>query len=76
MNPQEIRQSIRKWKKEIGVIVSPVGEIKLDKQRGEGGTAIVFESNFAGGSAVKFLTEPVSVTNSTRYQRFLVNMLI
>ena len=71
MNPQEIRRSIREWKRKDGKIISPIGDIKLTKQLGEGGMAIVFDSDFADGSAVKFLTEEVHIPRSTCYKRFL-----
>jgi len=70
MNSQEIKNYIRQWKSQAIAIVSPIGEIKLGEQLGEGGTAIVFASDFAGGSAVKFLAESVQ-KKSNQYKRFL-----
>jgi serine/threonine protein kinase len=38
---------------------------------GEGGNALVFDTPFAGGTAIKFLAELVSAPPSKRYARFL-----
>jgi len=70
MNTQEMKRYIQKWIRENCRLVSRLGDIVLGRQIGEGGTSLVFESEFAGGTAVKFLAESIS-SRSTRYQRFL-----
>lgn len=70
MNEQAIKHHIRTWIKSGGKIESAFGEITIGKPIAEGGTALVYASDFAGGTAVKFLAESVS-TQSTRYRRFL-----
>lgn len=71
MSQQEVKQYIRQWVRANTVLVSDIGNIELGKQIGEGGTALVFESKFAGKTAVKFLIESVFSPPSTRYKRFL-----
>lgn len=70
MNTQEMKRHIQNWIRENARLLSFLGEIVLGRQIGEGGTALVYESEFAGGTAVKLLAESVS-SRSTRYQRFL-----
>jgi len=70
MSTEEIKNRIRRWVKRNGRIVSDIGEIAIGEPIAEGGTALVFASDFAGGTAIKFLAESVSA-RSTRYERFL-----
>ena len=70
VNEDEIKKHIRNWIKSVGRIDCGLGEIAIEKEIDEGGTALVFASGFAGGTAVKFLAESVS-TVSNRYRRFL-----
>jgi hypothetical protein len=66
-----LKNHIHSWIKGNQKIDSPLGEIKIGRQIGEGGNALVFESPFLGGTAIKFLSESVSFPPSTRYARFL-----
>ena len=67
-----IKQHIHKWLKENDrVLESNIGDIALGKLIGQGGTALVFESDFMGGTAIKLLGESVEPKPSTRYKRFL-----
>lgn len=68
---QDLKNHIRNWVKSNQKINSSLGEIAIGKQLGEGGNALVFESPFANGTAIKFLAESVSSPPSTRYARFL-----
>ena len=71
MNEDEIKKHIRNWIKSVGRIDCGLGEIAIEKEIAEGGTALVFAATFGGkGAAIKFLTEAVSV-QSERYKRFL-----
>jgi serine/threonine-protein kinase len=66
-----VKREIQQWIKENHALASTIGDISLGKQIGEGGTALVFESDFMNGTAIKFLAESVQPRPSTRYQRFL-----
>ncbi len=68
---QELKNHIRSWIKNNQKVDSSLGEIAIGKLLGEGGNALVFESPFLGGTAVKFLAELVTSPPSTRYARFL-----
>jgi serine/threonine protein kinase len=71
MSQLNLKNHIHSWVKSNQTIDSPLGEIIIGKQIGEGGNALVFESPFVGGTAIKFLSESVSSPPSTRYARFL-----
>ncbi len=72
MNQQEIKQYMSQWIRENRALDSSIGRIELEEHLlGEGGTALVYASEFAGGSAVKILAEDVSADASVRYQRFI-----
>jgi len=78
VSDQQIRRDIIKWAKHNRKLSSVIGDIPLDGLIGEGGTSLVFGSEFAGEAAVKFLLEDVSHGATTRYKRFLseyVNMI-
>jgi len=71
MNQQDLKNYIRGWVKSNQAIDSDLGEIVIGPLLGEGGNALVFDSPFAGGTAIKILAESVSSPSSTRYTRFL-----
>ena len=78
MSNQQIRRDIIEWVRQNRKLHSIIGDIPLNGLIGEGGTSLVFGSEFAGGAAVKFLLEDISHGPTTRYKRFLseyVNMV-
>ena len=72
MNDQQIKQHIREWTRCNGVVTSEMGELHLERQIGESATSLVLETSLGGRkAAIKFLTELVTSSPSTRYKRFL-----
>lgn len=71
MSQPDFKRSIRDWVKKNKVIYSDLGEIKIGSLIGEGGNALVYETTFLIDTAIKFLSEPVTASPSTRYLRFL-----
>ena len=71
MTQIELKSHIRAWLKKQREVNSDLGLVKVGSPLGEGGNALVFETSFAGGTAIKFLAEEVKSTPSTRYIRFL-----
>src|SRR5436305_11926423 len=71
MDQQDLKNHVRNWLKNHQKVVSDLGEIVIGKPLGEGGNALVFNSQFSGGTAIKFLAESVSSPPSSRYARFL-----
>ena len=71
MSQQDLKNHIRSWVDKNRRIDSDLGEVVIGNSLGEGGNALVFDSPFAGGTAIKFLAELVSSPPSTRYARFL-----
>lgn len=71
MDVQELKNRIRIRLKEMPVISSPLGEIKVDTVIGEGGTALVYSSSFLGSSAIKIIAEEITDPPSSRYKRIL-----
>lgn len=71
IHQQDLKNHIRSWVKANRKIDSPLGEVIIGKPLGEGGNALVYDSLFAGGAAIKFLAESVTSPPSTRYARFL-----
>lgn len=71
MIQQDIKSWIRNWVNRHRKIESDLGDIVIGNLLGEGGNAIVFDTPFAGGAAIKFLAELVSAPHSKRYARFL-----
>src|SRR5258708_9271333 len=71
MSQQDLKNHIRSWVDKNRRIDSDLGEVVIGNSLGEGGNALVFDSPFAGGTAIKFLAESVSSPPSTSYARFL-----
>ena len=71
MDPDSLRNRIQQWVKHNKSLSSPLGFIHLGEKLGEGGTALVYASEFLGGSAVKFLVEEITDPPSSRLKRFL-----
>jgi serine/threonine protein kinase len=71
MHQQDLKSYIRNWINRNRKFESNLGEVVIGNLLGEGGNALVFDTPFAGGTAIKFLAELVSASLSKRYARFL-----
>lgn len=67
---EDCKNAIRTWSKSDGSISTPLGDLTVKRQLGEGGNALVFSSNWGKTEvAVKVLAENCS--NGRRSKRFL-----
>lgn len=75
MARDDILRTLLTWKKEGGVLGTPIGPVELGRQLGQGGNAVVYEAIRPSGVAVKLLAEDVSQGESVRYRRFRAEYL-
>jgi hypothetical protein len=57
MIQQDLKSFIRNWINRNRKFESDLGEVVIGNLLGEGGNALVFDTPFAGGAAIKFLAE-------------------
>ncbi len=75
MAREDILRSLRTWKKEGGVLATPIGPVELGRQLGQGGNAVVYEAVRPEEVAVKLLAEDVRGGESERFRRFRAEYL-
>lgn len=71
MDVQTAKNSIRSFIRRNSTIVTPLGDVEIVEEIGEGGYAVVFSARWGGEAAVKFLAEDISSEEPARYRRFV-----